>query len=63
MFFFGLFLVLAASEANRESFFPAFLDWLHSNGVDTSAIEIKEFTDVGFGLKASRDLKVSTICF
>jgi len=32
---------------------------LASNGVDASAVEIEEFPEVGFGLKATKDLKES----
>ncbi|XP_005090792.1 actin-histidine N-methyltransferase [Aplysia californica] len=49
--------VLAPPESSRADQFPAFISWLNSNGVDTSAVQIAEFPEVGHGLKATRDLK------
>lgn len=43
---------------NRENNFSKFCDWLKSKGVDTSSVEVAPFDDVGYGLKATRDLKV-----
>lgn len=43
---------------NREELFPAFLEWLHKNGVDTSAVEIASFPGFGYGLKTTKDIKV-----
>jgi len=40
---------------------PSFLQWLSDHGVDTSAVAIEEFADVGYGLKATHDIKVSTV--
>lgn len=37
------------------------MDWLHSNGIDTSLVEIQHFPGCGFGLKAKTDLKVSSV--
>ncbi|PVD25870.1 hypothetical protein C0Q70_13534 [Pomacea canaliculata] len=42
---------------NREELFPAFLEWLHKNGVDTSAVEIASFPGFGYGLKTTKDIK------
>ena len=52
-------------HANRENNFSKFYDWLKSQGVDTGCVEITNFDDVGYGLKAMRDLKVYIIevCF
>ncbi|KAH9507193.1 Histone-lysine N-methyltransferase setd3 [Bulinus truncatus] len=51
--------VLASPAKNREEGFPAFIKWLNDNGVDTSAVEIAQFPQFGFGLKANKDLKES----
>ncbi|KAK7000066.1 histone-lysine N-methyltransferase setd3 [Biomphalaria glabrata] len=51
--------VLALPPRNREEGFPTFLKWLNDNGVDTSALEITQFPQYGYGLKATRDLKES----
>jgi len=45
----------------REEHMPSFLQWLSDHGVDTSAVAIEEFADVGYGLKATHDIKVSTV--
>ncbi|KAK7103751.1 actin-histidine N-methyltransferase-like [Littorina saxatilis] len=48
---------LKPTETNREESFPALLEWLHKNGVDTSAVEINSFSGYGHGLKATKDIK------
>ena len=35
------------------------MEWLHNNGVDTSAVEIQAFPGYGYGLKATKDIKVN----
>ena len=52
---------LLTPEKNRTDSFDPFLKWLNNNGVDTQSIEITEFPEVGFGLKTTKDLKVSLI--
>lgn len=49
------------AAVNREQAFPAFLEWLHSNGVDTSAVAIQAFPHYGYGLKATADVKESDL--
>jgi len=44
----------------REQHMPAFLKWLTDNGVDLSALSIDKFEGVGYGLKAARDIEVSS---
>lgn len=44
--------------SNREENLNIFIDWLHSNGVDTSNFEIASFENYGLGLKATKNLKV-----
>jgi hypothetical protein len=43
---------------NREERLGDFIDWLHSNNVDTSNFEICSFDNYGFGLKATKNLAV-----
>ncbi|BFZ12485.1 hypothetical protein BsWGS_15524 [Bradybaena similaris] len=45
--------------SNRHQKFPAFIKWLNENGVSTSSVEIAEFDDFGYGLKAATDLMES----
>ena len=57
------FAVLRPAVADREQAFPAFMEWLHKNGVDTSAVEIHSFPGCGYGLKAVKDIKVKqSVC-
>ncbi|KAK7504177.1 hypothetical protein BaRGS_00004481 [Batillaria attramentaria] len=49
------------TPGNREDAFPTFFEWLHNNGVDTSAVEIQMFPGYGHGLKAARDVKESEL--
>lgn len=51
--------VLVPPEKPRDVAFPAFINWLNNNGVDTSSVEIAEFPEYGYGLKATKDLKES----
>jgi hypothetical protein len=43
---------------NRTEYLGPFLDWLHSNNVDTSNFQICSFDNYGFGLKATKNLAV-----
>ncbi len=43
---------------NREERLGDFIDWLHSNNVNTSNFEICSFDNYGFGLKATKNLAV-----
>ena len=54
-----LFSGLNAPMINRENNFSKFVDWLHSNGIDTSVVDIKHFPGCGYGLQATKDLQVS----
>ena len=49
----------AVPRATRDNNFSKFYDWLKSEGVDLGSVEITNFDDVGYGLKATRDLKVT----
>ncbi|WAR19376.1 SETD3-like protein [Mya arenaria] len=41
----------------RDERFTKFIEWLQSKKVDTSCVEIGKFEGLGFGLKATKDLK------
>jgi hypothetical protein len=43
---------------NRAEHLGAFLNWLHSNNIDTSNFQICSFDNYGFGLKATKSLSV-----
>ncbi|CAM4792055.1 unnamed protein product [Rotaria magnacalcarata] len=55
-------LLKANPVCNREENLNVFIDWLHSNGIDTSSFEISSFENYGLGLKATRTLP-SEECF
>lgn len=55
----NLFAALNAPALVREKNFASFIEWLHSNGIDTSLVEITNFPGCGYGLKATKDLQVS----
>ncbi|GAB1597643.1 actin-histidine N-methyltransferase-like [Argonauta hians] len=48
-------LVGAYENESRE--WNTFLQWLKDNDVDTSMVKVDDFSDHGFGLRASEDLK------
>lgn len=48
---------LCTPAVDREKNFPGFIEWLHSNGVETSVVDIKNFPGCGYGLQATKDLK------
>ena len=50
----------ALPSNNRDNNFSGFVDWLKSNNVDTSCVEIASFEHVGYGLKATKDMKVTS---
>ena len=43
---------------NRAEHIGVFLDWLHSNNVDTSNFQIYPFDNYGYGLRATKNLAV-----
>jgi len=49
-------------HSSREEHIAGFLHWLSEHGVDTSAVVIEQFADAGYGLKATRDIKVGVLC-
>ncbi|XP_067681659.1 actin-histidine N-methyltransferase-like [Haliotis asinina] len=52
---------IAPPEKSRDQCFPAFLEWLANNGVDTASADIVQYPDLGYGLKANKDLKESEL--
>lgn len=44
-------------QPDRQASIPAFIQWLNNNEVDTSAIEIEDVQHLGYGVKATKDLK------
>ncbi|KAL8567678.1 hypothetical protein ACOMHN_008986 [Nucella lapillus] len=52
---------LKPASVNRGQAVPAFMEWLHQNGVDTSAVEIQDFPHYGYGLRATKDVKESDL--
>jgi len=48
-------------HASRQEHLSAFIQWLSEHGVDTSAVAVEQFGDAGYGLKAVRDIKASTV--
>jgi hypothetical protein len=57
-FFTDIDLSKSNSIWNRTEHIDSFLDWLHSNNVDTSNFQICSFDNYGFGLKATKNLAV-----
>lgn len=45
-------------DGTREDFFPELMAWAAENGASTEGFEIANFPEEGFGLKATRDIKV-----
>lgn len=48
-------------HGKREDNLNGFVDWLHTNGVDTSGVAIADFGTRGYGLKAERDLTANEL--
>ena len=42
----------------REDKFPVFMEWLKNNKVDVGCVDIHSFPGLGYGLQATKDLKV-----
>ncbi|KAK6183292.1 hypothetical protein SNE40_010798 [Patella caerulea] len=52
---------LSSPVSDRSQNFPGFMDWLSSNGVDTSTVDISKAGDSGFGLKAKQHIKEASL--
>jgi len=61
VFFAAMWIDFVLQHGSREEHMPSFLRWLSDHGVDTSAVAIEQFADAGYGLKAMRDIRVSTV--
>jgi hypothetical protein len=45
----------------REDKFPIFMEWLKNNKVDVGCVDIHCFPGLGYGLQATKDLKVNKL--
>lgn len=58
--------VVAVKQPDRTNGLQKFQEWLKVNKVDVSAVDIHKFPDLGYGLKAAKDILVGfngCICF
>lgn len=46
-------------EGTREDYFPELMSWAQENGASCDGFTIANFGSEGFGLQATRDIKVS----
>lgn len=46
-------------DGKRDDYFPELIKWATENGASTEGFEIANFEEEGFGLKATREIKVS----
>lgn len=46
-------------EGSREDYFSELMGWAAECGASCEGFEISSFADEGYGLKATRDIKVS----
>lgn len=46
-------------DGKREDYFPELMKWATENGASTEGFELANFEEEGFGLKATREIKVS----
>lgn len=47
-------------DGKREDYFSELIKWARENGASTEGFEVANFEEEGFGLKATREIKVST---
>lgn len=47
-------------DGKREDYFSELIKWAGENGASTEGFEVANFDDEGFGLKATREIKVSS---
>lgn len=45
-------------EGSREDFFPDLMSWAQENGASCEGFTISSFGKEGYGLRATRDIKV-----
>lgn len=46
-------------DGKREDYFPDLMKWASDNGASVEGFEMVNFKEEGFGLRATRDIKVS----
>lgn len=46
-------------DGKREDYFPDLMKWASENGASVEGFEMVNFKEEGFGLRATRDIKVS----
>lgn len=46
-------------DGQREDYFTDLIKWARENGASTEGFEVANFGEEGFGLKATREIKVS----
>lgn len=46
-------------DGKREDYFPDLMKWASENGASVEGFEMVDFKEEGFGLRATRDIKVS----
>lgn len=46
-------------EGGREDYFPDLMSWAQENGASCDGFTVTNFGTEGYGLRASRDIKVS----
>lgn len=47
-------------DGSREDYFPDLLSWAHDNGASCDSFTVGNFGAEGYGLRATRDIKVSS---
>lgn len=50
-------------EGSREEHFPDLMSWAKENGASCECFTVANFGKEGYGLRATRDIKVSTLIF
>lgn len=48
-------------DGKREDYFPDLMKWASENGASVEGFEMVNFKEEGFGLRATRDIKVSLL--
>lgn len=48
-------------EGSREDYFPDLMSWAAECGASCECFQIANFGDEGFGLKATKDIKVCVV--
>lgn len=48
-------------EGSRDDYFPDLMLWAQENGASCDGFAIANFGSEGYGLRAARDIKVSSV--